>query len=374
MDNNSVYESSLLADFEKINDTVDMDTKGEDNFIISEMVWLIFDGIIGTLGILGNGLVIYVFLRMISLQNLVNCFIINQSLIDFTTSIVFMLLHLGPQISLKPGNRLHLFLCRFWVSQYVMWSLIISSSCNLMNITLERFVAIMMPRKYKQIVGTVRSRIMIVSMLTWLLGFIFDSAWGIVHEIIPPRYCYPVWRTPIIQGCVGVMTFLITYLIPLSLMMFTYFQIIRQLRHRVKPVEPNQEINTISAENQRSQPNRDNKPSARSTANKNIVKTMLSVSTVYTICWGPAAFNYLVYNLGVQVDFTSTWFHITKVFVNANMCANPFVYAMQYRKFQDGLKRAFGVKSAVGTPQGSRDTGTSRMTSRAAVTNENLHA
>ena len=348
MDNISDYDVELVST-SFLNDTDSIDTDG-GGFSKESVVWMVLDGLIGSLGICGNGLVIYVFIRTISLRNLVNLFIINQSLIDFTTSLVFLLLHLGPRIELTPGNRVDLFVCRFWVSEYVMWALFISSSINLVNITLERYFATMWPQQYRQLSGTIRRRIVPFAVLTWSLGFIIDSYWAVIQEIVPGWGCIPIWKSEALRGFVGVLIFFVTYLGPLSVMMFTYFQIIRQLRRVSKRTASTKSpLRTVSnAANGGSQNSRQinkSKSLARSNAKKNVIKTMLSVSTVYGICWAPIAFNYLVYNLGGPLDFTGTWYAVTKVFAYANMCANPFIYTMQYRQFQLGLKRTFGISN-----------------------------
>ena len=343
-----LVSTSFLNSTDVLNNTGGIDTDG-GGFSTESLVWMVLDGMIGSLGICGNGLVIFVFIRTISLRNLVNLFIINQSLIDFTTSLVFLLLHLGPDIVLTPGNRLDLFVCRFWKSEYVMWALFISSSINLVNITLERYFAIMWPQQYRQSSGTIRRRIVPFAVLTWSLGFIIDSYWAVIQEIVPDWGCIPVWKSKALQGFVGVLIFFVTYLGPLSVMFFTYFQIIRQLRRASKRTASTKSpLRTVSnVANGGSQNSRLNKSKslARSNAKKNVIKTMLSVSTVYGICWAPIAFNYLVYNLGGPLDFTGTWYAVTKVFAYANMCANPFIYTMQYRQFQLGLKRTFGISS-----------------------------
>ena len=347
------------------NESIGSDGGGGNTAVFAQpILWMVLDGLIGSLGIFGNGLVIYVFIRSITLRTLVNLFIINQSMIDFVTSLVFLLLHLGPSIRLIPGDRVDLFVCRFWVSEYVMWALFISSSINLMNITLERYFAIMMPQRYRKLVGTVKKRIVPFAAITWALGFIIDSYWAVIHDIFlfpdmpgPEGICLPNWKSAVLQGFVGVFIFFVTYLCPLSLMLFTYYQIIRQLRRQdvlmastrspTRTVSANGATAALSPSTQRTRQQLKKKKSAvRSNAKKNVIKTMASVSTVYGICWAPIAFNYLVYNLGGPLDFTSTWYAVTKVFAYANMCANPFIYTMQYRQFQEGLKRTFGISSA----------------------------
>ena len=96
--------------------------------------------IIGCLGILGNSIVCTVFLlRRRAFNSVTNLLILNQSTIDLLDSIVFLILRFGPKY--LPHNPLGEFLCRVWYNEYVMWSLFITSTLNLVFLSLERYFA-----------------------------------------------------------------------------------------------------------------------------------------------------------------------------------------------------------------------------------------
>ncbi|XP_038073524.1 cholecystokinin receptor type A-like [Patiria miniata] len=334
------------------------------------VLWVVLDGIIGFLGVTGNGLVLLVFFRGKSSRNLINLFIINQSMIDFTSSLVFLLIHLGPKFELEPGNTGHLILCKIWVSEYVMWALFISSSINLICITLERYVATLKPAWYRKKVAAVKRRIVPVAAAVWGLGFLIDAFWAYVQHVLPGNLCVPIYKSKVWQGVGGVLIFCVTYLIPLTCMAFCYSQIIRKLHQQAAKVQSQSPARTLSrvvnANEQASGTGTNgnllvgSRKTARSTvksqAMKNVIKTMMIVSATYAISWAPIAFNYVIYNLGGPLDFTSTWYEVTKIFAYANMCGNPFIYAMQYRQFQVGLKRMFCCRKLQQTRVGAQPT------------------
>ena len=313
------------------------------------VLWIILESIIGSLGVIGNGLVLIVFFRSKS-RHLVNLFIINQSMIDFTSSVVYLLIHLGPKVQLIPGNPVHSILCKVWVSEYVMWSLFISSSTNLVCITLERYIATMKPAWYRKKVVAVKKRIVVVAACVWAFGFLIDAIWAAVQEVLTGNLCVPIYSSPASQAISGITIFFVTYLGPLSVMAFSYTSIVRKLRQQTAKVQAQSPARTLSSRVNATEPRTvqgsllNNKRNARasntrSRATRNVIQTMMIVSATYAITWAPIAFNYLIFNLGGPLDFTSVWYEVTKLFVHANMCANPFIYAMQYRQFQIGLKR-----------------------------------
>ena len=331
-------------------------------------MWLVLNSIIASLGIMGNGMVIFVFIRMVSLQNLVNLFIINQSLIDFTSSLVFLIVRfqklLGKAVPLTPGNELDRFICKFWLSEYFMWALFIASTINLMNITLERYFAIMKPQTYRFAVGAVRKRMVLVAILTWLLGFLPDCTWAIVHDITAPGECYASFKSKYARVVAGIVVFTVTFLAPLSLMVFAYFQIIRQLRRNARRVGQNELVHSVELASN-SSGNRNNRPNqvvdVKSKVNRNIIKTMVTVSTVYGMCWAPSAMTYFLYNLGlIDINWDGPWDAVCEITVSCNMIINPFIYTMQYKQFQEGLKKVFGIASDSDNGRGTQ--GTSRRT------------
>ncbi|KAJ8029218.1 Orexin receptor type 2 [Holothuria leucospilota] len=339
-------------------------------------IWMILEIAFGIAGLLGNALVLFVFFRTKSLRSLINLFIINQSLIDFTTSVVFLVLHVSPPISLDSNSTFHQIFCAVWLSEYTLWALLIGSSMNLSCITLDRYFAVVFPIKYRKTAGRKGTILAVTVAFTWTGGFIFDCYWAFIQEITPDGYCIPVWKSKVLQGVIGFFIFIVTYLGPLGIMVYSYLCILWKLRVQTRLIseqnDRDDQMATVSGRNRVTQFASDNggnlnhsdqnqvatkKSKRMNHAKHSVLKTMLSVSLVYAICWAPIAFSYLSYNFGGYLDFTSTFYLITKLFVDSNMAVNPFIYTFQYRQFQEALARVFGIKCGWGirvTPSTTR--------------------
>jgi hypothetical protein len=87
-------------------------------------------------------------------------------------------------------------------------------------------------------------------------------------------------------------------------------------------------------------------------AKRNVFKTLLTVSCCFILCWSWNEIYFFLFNLGVNTDFEGWFYHFTVIAVFSSCCLNPFIYAIRYKEFQDGirrmLKRAFppsGIQS-----------------------------
>ena len=73
--------------------------------------------------------------------------------------------------------------------------------------------------------------------------------------------------------------------------------------------------------------------------NESILKTLVTVSVCFFLCWTLNEFIFILFCSGVNIDVTSPYYHVTVIAAFANSCVNPFVYTLQYKEFQDGLRR-----------------------------------
>ena len=296
---------------------------GIDISIPTTIIYIIF----GLLGIVGNGLVIFVFLRMKELQDITNLLIVNQSLIDFTSSVLLIAIFVVPLPPLPKENEvLARFICGFWYTQYPFWSSYAATIWNLVILTLERFLAVVYPIQYRNKASVPRA--MMFALIPWVYGFLHMS-YLIPMTDVEDGTCFQfMWPNNTMQPAMGVYTFFILFLAPFSLMTFLYYKIVRVLRQGVgqsasDPTSVHQTTNL------------------RQQARKNIVKTMLILCVCYGICWAPNNIIYLYYCLGGYVDFNGVLYYTTVWISFVNIWINPLVYTLQYRKFQHGLKVAF---------------------------------
>nr|XP_054763792.1 G-protein coupled receptor 54-like [Lytechinus pictus] len=279
----------------------------------------------GTVGIFGNGLVLYVIAKVKELQDTTNLFIANQSLIDGMSSIFLIAIFVVPKPPLPEDNLiLARFLCGFWYSQFPYWSLLISTLVNLMILTLERYFAVVFPiryrryNSYKLVVGC--------SLIPWASGFLHQTYLITLTRVEGQTCLLYVWPNKSMQPAMGIYTFVISFVVAFAVMFFYYIRIWQTLRQG--PTKEDSSVHQAS--------------NLRHRARKNVLKTMVSLSLCYAVCWAPNQFTYLLYCVGVGIDLTGTFYFVTVCISFINIWINPFIYTFQYHKFQHGLKTIFG--------------------------------
>lgn len=320
---------------------------------------------IALLGVIGNGLVIFVLARVPSLRSFTNVLITNQSVIDFTSSIIFFFLYVTPKPKLPIQPKFAVFVCKFWYSEYPLWAISVSSTVNLVCLTVERYFAVIHPLKYRNRFTINRARLL--CLLPWIIGPLHEIPWLMVHHIsgdlavdennatIDNRSCWATWpEEPVgLQKAFGCIVFIDHYLMPLSIMVYVYIRIVVRLRKDMPTLRMGVGVSSSTLPGSRKENHEDsdlhkNKKSSMKLpsqprrrfaimASRSVLKTMVIVSLAYLICWGPNEILYLLFNLGIAVDFSSVYYYTTVIFVLCNMCLNPIIYAFHYGELRRGV-------------------------------------
>ena len=76
-------------------------------------------------------------------------------------------------------------------------------------------------------------------------------------------------------------------------------------------------------------------------ARKNTIQTLLIVRLCFIICWSQNQIEYLMYNLGYPIDYSSNYHKFTVLMVFINCTVNPFIYLIKYRDYQEAFKKCF---------------------------------
>ncbi|XP_006825534.1 galanin receptor 2b-like [Saccoglossus kowalevskii] len=351
--NNTVNETaSTVPPFLPSNDSLEEVRIGQ---IVLKIIYATF----GCLGIIGNLLVCVVFIKIKNMQKTyTNVFIFNQSLIDLSSSVIFVTLKFGPVYEVTPNSTSGELFCKVWSSEYILWGLFISSTFNLSFLSLERYLAICHPVLHRNKVTL--TKVKIITIITWFIGFIRESYWPTMNFNEGGVCSVKEWPNSNMQILVGCIVFTTEYILPLTIMAFSYGNIIRKLRRRTKhikiqpaavsghcPALPNQP--TLQLQNQiRDQStiqaavlNNTSKEDSMGRAPKNVTKAMIIVHVTFIICWSPMSISFFVYNLGGPLDYDAFYYWAMVVMVFLNMCVNPFIYAIKYKQFRDGVKTVF---------------------------------
>ncbi|XP_038052426.1 galanin receptor 2b-like [Patiria miniata] len=289
--------------------------------------------IVGLLGIFGNALVCLVIYKIKSMHTTTNAFIFNQAAIDFLGSTMLLLSSNIPTPSPVPDNLAGGFLCRLWISNFFLWSFLTASTLNLVSLTFERYVAIVFPFKHGTIYGEVPVRVLIAA--AWIIGTA-SSFYDIAFYDVVDGTCQSI-SVPGSEA-VGVMIFLLQYLIPVCAMLVAYIHIIVVLKQSASRVAPpparTQAMGSSSVEAA---------DASLLRARRNTFKTLLIVFITYVVCWTLNSIIFFMFNFGYPLDFNGALYIISVALVAINSCANPVIYAVKYRQFRRGLRQLLGL-------------------------------
>ncbi|XP_038052350.1 neuromedin-U receptor 2-like [Patiria miniata] len=292
----------------------------------------------GVIGVLGNLLVCYVILRVKFLHNMTNYLLVNLAVADMLLCLEETLYYLTSDcklIAFAPvSNGVRDLFCRILASRFLAWALTYTSAYNLCVVTLERYIAIVHPLHYARKLTT--GRMVTLITLVWVISFLISLPllFTIETSSYPDRIClikYPHLLFPIIFS---IYSFLLGYLLPLTLMIVAYYKMQVTLKRQAKAL---------------------NLQHARAAAydlviaRQNLVSMLKTVLGALILLW---TLDYVTILLCLQhteeAQFLfcgSKGYHYTTLFASLlftfNSVINPIIYEFKYKKFRQGLKVAF---------------------------------
>ena len=212
---------------------------GNDN----KLFWTLFHCIIAVIGMIGNAIVFIVILRLKHRghNSNINVFIMNQSIIDFLTSAVLFAINVVDYLGgteRMPSGALGTILCGVWYSRFVLFSLFVASTFNIMMMALERYIAVVKPHYYN--ISFNKKKTFARIIIVWLMAPVMQIYPVITQFEIQDGAC--VWVPPpsINAGVItGVLIFLYEFFIPLISMSFMYTVIVLTLRESARKLQVN---------------------------------------------------------------------------------------------------------------------------------------
>ena len=136
--------------------------------------------------------------------------------------------------------------------------------------------------------------------------------------------CFDIWPSDVLQSGVGVLVVFISFLIPLIILIYCYGRILWVLRKRIDSSLDKGGMSQSSAKFHKAQ--------------KNVIKTLFIVVLFLVFCFTYSEMFYLLYHLGYSMDFNGFHYKFSTVLFFFNCTVNPFIYLVNYRDFQEGLK------------------------------------
>ncbi|XP_071788449.1 galanin receptor 2b-like [Asterias amurensis] len=283
-----------------------------------------FNVAIGCSAILGNGLVVFVMtVRRKQFSSFTNLLIRHQSIIDFVSGLVFLLITGIKQSSLLTTLQANIFgeiICRFLESEYFVWAVNVTSTYNLVVISLERFLATCYPVKHRNYCSLFKIKVSMCA--AWIIGFAYALIFLFLHHMRNGECRYNRNNGKMFEVFVFCWTFLIEYILPSILISFSYVRILLVLRHKLDNANANQQDGVFSK------------------AKRNVITTMLIAGCMFFICWTPMQMLRLILSTDIVDVFSVRG--ISDAFtglVMCNMSVNPVVYCFKYEHFRTQLKQ-----------------------------------
>lgn len=231
----------------------------------SNIVFMILYAVVAIVGLLGNSLVIYVVLRFSNMQTVTNMYILNLAIADecFLIGIPFIIATMN--LSQWPFGMV---MCKaFMVSTSITQ---FTSSIFLLVMSTDRYIAIchhISSPKYRT--PTVSRIVAAVAWITSALIMLPIMMYATTVEHRPGVYtCHILWP---VDGQTGAILFILYsftlgFAIPLCFIMTFYCLVIRKLRSLSKKT---------------------NKSHSKRRSHRKVTKLVLTVITVYVLCWLP---------------------------------------------------------------------------------------
>lgn len=291
-------------------------------------VHLIVYIIIGVVGIIGNGTVIIVLTSSSRIrEKIVNIFLINQSVLDFCTAVFLVATGRNDYSSSGHYGMSGELYCRLWSMKVPMWSTFMSSTYNLVALTLERYMEVKHPIQHR--VSFTRHHAFTMIAIVWLIGPLYNfPLTGLTSTSIDGQCKHMTqWPNEATRMFCGVLTFVLEFFLPLGIMVVAYTRMAIALQTKVHPATTDNQNNKQEIQKRR--------------ARRNVIKTLVLVAVCFFLCWVWNQVFFLLFNLGYPSNFTTIFYNFTVYSAFISCCINPFVYTAQYRDFQKQAKKLF---------------------------------
>ncbi|XP_038067978.1 somatostatin receptor type 5-like [Patiria miniata] len=303
----------------------------------------IISAVIGTSGLLGNFVVCVVIWRIPHMHTVTNACLFNQAVADFFGSLIFMLVFNIPTLEVLPKGAWGWLYCYLWESESVMWMFLFTSAMSLVLVTLERYLAIVYPFKYRSLFA--RRWVPAVGIAaTWLVGISMGLCiFALIDFSERDNKCKVALPTPTghrLNNLVQASN-VVTFFIPAWTMLFAYIHMAVVLKRGARQTEP-VSVRTVVMTHIRSDRARSPESSSGEhipetqgdsllRARRNVIKALVLVCLAYFICWLPNTVMLAAHIPGLP-------YSIATVLAATNSCLNPVIYTIKYSSFRKGLK------------------------------------
>ena len=266
----------------------------------------VFSGVLGVLGAIANGLVMYIIIQIKRFHQLENLDILVVSLCfsDFLSSIIVQPVIIFRLLARSRVEEFHSRLAHASTHFTLVWG-----SLSLLFITFSRYLSVKFPFYYAHHVSEMK--------MYGCLVAIFSATTGMTLWVI-------------FDGQTESSTFPVIISVIFSLTMILQAMIFavvcaqnRSMRRQVMSVQHNQSEITRQINTQRGRTNR----------------TILYICAIYIATWLPQIIFRVCYLFHKNLTFYIQWLHLFNVVIQLHSCINPWLYALRMSRVKQVLKQ-----------------------------------
>uniref|UniRef100_A0A336MPC1 Octopamine receptor beta-2R n=1 Tax=Culicoides sonorensis TaxID=179676 RepID=A0A336MPC1_CULSO len=356
MDESILMNSTILDGDESTNNTNINEIDGLNTFLLVIKTSIMVSIILAA--IFGNLLVIISVVRVRKLRIITNYFVVSLALADIAVALLAMSFNFSVQIT---GRwLLNSFMCDVWNSLDVYFST--ASILHLCCISVDRYYAIVKPLKYP--INMTKRVVAVMILLSWLfpalLSFVpIFGGWYTTEENRENLRLHPDTCVFIVNKLYAIISSSISFWIPCTIMVFTYFQIFREANRQEKQMANRQGTAMLMHRNSSCTTNDEIQSSSNQFTDIDIdahtpckdkhlkmrrehkaARTLGIIMGAFIFCWLPFFLWYLITSLcGSELCPTPDVVIAILFWIGYfNSTLNPVIYAYFNRDFREAFK------------------------------------
>lgn len=277
------------------------------------------------LDLVGNTLVILVFLLNKSMRTAMNRLVLNLAIADMVVAIfVAIQFVIGPMYEHIAGTKGKL-LCKFITGGTLAWTAALVSVCTLVAISVERYHAVLQPLTSRSKLTKTKRKL--ISSGCWLAGCLWNIPLFVAVTFRDDLgTCGERWPVAILPIVYSLGWSAVAGIIPISIMSYLYSRVVYQLWFETTPARQSASVQKATI------------------SRKRATVTVIAVSVIYVICWIPVLVMYLLAQSLPNQMVHSVDHKITILLAMFNSSINPVVYSFTSSRFRQHVAKLFRCK------------------------------
>nr|CAH8870836.1 unnamed protein product [Trichobilharzia regenti] len=293
----------------------------------------IYIGIVGILAVLGNSLVITLFILCKQLRTPPNILIVNLAISDFS----FALINGFPLKTIAAFNQRWgwgKLACELYGFAGALFGFV--SLTTMVFIALDRYLVIAQP--FEAFSRITYGKVTVMIVITWIWSALWSVPpfFGFGHYI-PEGFhtscTFDYLSTDLPNLLFNAGMYILGFMLPVLIIFFSYYQIVKTVRRN--ELELMKMAQSLNSQN----------PTAMKTGDKKAdieaAKTSIILVLLYLMSWSPYAIVCLMTLVGSRESLTPIYSELPVLFAKTSAVYNPIVYAVKHPKFRLEIEKRF---------------------------------